>query len=129
MKVIVVMLRGLHLGYLGCYGNEWIDTPHLDRLAAEGVIFDQHIAECPDAAAPRRAWRSGYIISPADQPCDLLSLLQERGVSCQVIVAAAPNDDSEFLKGWSSIQRAPLDHGSDEPLKSLLDCVIEALED
>src|SRR5215471_10336478 len=123
MKVIVVMLRGLHLGYLGCYGNEWIDTPHLDRLAAEGVIFDQHIAECPDAAAARRAWRSGFIISPADQPCDLLSLLQERGASCQVIVDRADAQDFEFLKGWRCVRQTAVDHNADEPLHGFVDHV------
>ncbi|MEM9280717.1 MAG: sulfatase-like hydrolase/transferase [Verrucomicrobiota bacterium] len=25
---------------LGCYGNEMVQTPHLDRLAAEGVLFE-----------------------------------------------------------------------------------------
>jgi hypothetical protein len=25
---------------LGCYGNEWIDTPHWDALAADGIVLD-----------------------------------------------------------------------------------------
>lgn len=45
MKVLVLEIGSLHLGYLGCYGNDWIDTPHLDRLAAEGVVFDRHYAD------------------------------------------------------------------------------------
>ena len=47
MKVLVLHVNGLHLDYLGCYGNDWVQTPNLDRLAAEGVVFDQHIADCP----------------------------------------------------------------------------------
>ena len=35
-KVLVITLRGLHLGLLGCYGNDWIDTSTLDRLADLG---------------------------------------------------------------------------------------------
>ncbi|MEM1443652.1 MAG: sulfatase-like hydrolase/transferase, partial [Verrucomicrobiota bacterium] len=27
---------------LGCYGNEDVKTPHIDQLAAEGVVFDKH---------------------------------------------------------------------------------------
>ena len=47
MKILVLHVNGLHLGYLGCYGNDWVQTPNLDRLAAEGIVFDQHIADCP----------------------------------------------------------------------------------
>jgi arylsulfatase A-like enzyme len=50
MKVLVVNACALHLGYIGCYGNEWIETPNLDRLAAEGVVFDQHYADNPGAS-------------------------------------------------------------------------------
>ena len=56
MRILVVEARGLHIGYLGCYGNEWIATPNLDRLAAEGVVFDRHYHDCPDLLQPS-AWR------------------------------------------------------------------------
>lgn len=52
MKILVVNTLGLHLGYLGCYGNDWIATPNIDRLAAEGITFDQHILRTPDLATP-----------------------------------------------------------------------------
>jgi arylsulfatase A-like enzyme len=44
MRVLVLHASGLHLGFLGCYGNTWIATPNLDGLAAEGVVFDRHYA-------------------------------------------------------------------------------------
>jgi arylsulfatase A-like enzyme len=47
VNILVLHVNGLHLGYLGCYGNDWVQTPNLDRLAAEGIVFDQHIADCP----------------------------------------------------------------------------------
>jgi arylsulfatase A-like enzyme len=61
MKVLVLNVRGLHLGYAGCYGTEWMDTPHLDRVAAEGVVFDQHFADCPGlTGAARTCWTGRY---------------------------------------------------------------------
>ena len=51
MRILVVEARGLNIGYLGCYGNEWIATPNLDCLAAEGVVFDRHIHHCPNLQA------------------------------------------------------------------------------
>ena len=39
---------------LGCYGNEQIKTPHLDRLAAEGLRFEYCISSNP-VCTPMRA--------------------------------------------------------------------------
>ncbi len=40
----IVFLLADDLGYseLGCYGQTWIKTPHIDSLAAEGIRFTQH---------------------------------------------------------------------------------------
>jgi arylsulfatase A-like enzyme len=59
MNVIVVACNSLHLGFLGPYGNGWIETPHLDRLAAEGIVFDQHFAENLTTLPTRRSWWTG----------------------------------------------------------------------
>lgn len=48
MRILVLEPCGLHVGFLGCYGNDWIATPNLDRLAAEGVVFDQHLVDRPE---------------------------------------------------------------------------------
>jgi arylsulfatase A-like enzyme len=56
MKCLLLSIRGLRPDCLGCYGNDWIDTPHLDRLAAESVVFDQHFAAAPDEVSACRAW-------------------------------------------------------------------------
>jgi len=59
MNVIVVVCNSLHLGFLGAYGNAWIDTPHLDRLAAEGTVFDHHFPENLTTLPTRRSWWTG----------------------------------------------------------------------
>jgi arylsulfatase A-like enzyme len=59
MRVIVFALNGCPAGWLGVYGSDWIGAPHLDRLAAEGVVFDRHISDCPDPTAARKAWLGG----------------------------------------------------------------------
>jgi arylsulfatase A-like enzyme len=59
MNVIVVVCNSLHLGFLGPYGNSWIETPHLDRLAAEGVVFDYHFPENLTTLPTRRSWWTG----------------------------------------------------------------------
>jgi arylsulfatase A-like enzyme len=68
MNVIVVVCNSLHLGFLGPYGNGWIDTPNLDRLAAEGVVFDHHFPENLTTIPTRRSWWTGrYGFADPDQ--------------------------------------------------------------
>src|SRR5580693_786313 len=68
MNVIVVVCNGLHLGFLGAYGNSWIETPHLARLAPEGVVFDHHFPENLTTLPTRRSWWTGrYGFADPDQ--------------------------------------------------------------
>src|SRR5262249_17712808 len=61
MNVIVVVCNSLHLGFLGPYGNGWIETPNPDRLASEGVVFDQLFPENLTTLPTRRSgWTGRY---------------------------------------------------------------------
>ncbi len=42
MKAIVVLMDSVNLRYLECYGNPWVKTPNLSRLAARATVFDRH---------------------------------------------------------------------------------------
>jgi len=59
MNVIIVIANGWNTGWLGCYGNEWLQTPCLDQFAAESVLFDEHYAVNPSPAEWARALVSG----------------------------------------------------------------------
>lgn len=43
-NIIFILADDLGYGDLGCYGQETIRTPNLDRMAAEGMIFTDHYA-------------------------------------------------------------------------------------
>ncbi|MBI1347504.1 hypothetical protein GC163_14590 [bacterium] len=43
-RVVVVTFDHWPLHSLGCYGNEWVDTPTWDELATTGFVFDRHVA-------------------------------------------------------------------------------------
>ena len=45
MNVIVVMADSFRKDHLGCYGNRWIKTPNIDKMASEGILFDYAYAE------------------------------------------------------------------------------------
>ncbi|MEO2114567.1 MAG: sulfatase-like hydrolase/transferase, partial [Acidimicrobiales bacterium] len=44
---------------LGCAGNDTVVTPHLDRLATEGVRFDQTWTESPICQPARASLLTG----------------------------------------------------------------------
>jgi len=41
-NIIFILADDLGYGDLGCYGQQTIQTPNLDRMAAEGMIFTDH---------------------------------------------------------------------------------------
>src|SRR5262249_34869472 len=59
MNVVVVASNALHPGFLGTYGNAWIETPNLDHFAAEGTVFDHHFADNLTTLPTRRSWWTG----------------------------------------------------------------------
>ena len=42
MKCVFIVLDTVRRDYLSTYGNDWVHTPALDRLAERGVVFDNH---------------------------------------------------------------------------------------
>ena len=43
-NVLLLMVDALRADRLHCYGNPWQTSPAIDRLAADGVLFEQLIA-------------------------------------------------------------------------------------
>ncbi|HET6426095.1 MAG TPA: sulfatase-like hydrolase/transferase, partial [Planctomycetaceae bacterium] len=58
-NVVLIVADDLGAMDLGCYGSKFHRTPHLDRLAAEGVRFTQAYAACPVCSPTRAAIMTG----------------------------------------------------------------------
>jgi len=52
-NIIFILADDLGYGDLGSFGQEYIETPHLDQLAAEGMRFTQHYSGSPVCAPSR----------------------------------------------------------------------------
>lgn len=80
-NVIFILADDLGWGDLACTGNPFIRTPHLDRLAREGLSFTQHYSASP-ICAPARAGlltgcyphRTGAVDVPSNRGLDRISL-------------------------------------------------------
>lgn len=52
-NIIYILADDLGYGELGCYGQEKIETPSIDRLAETGMMFTQHYSGAPVCAPSR----------------------------------------------------------------------------
>lgn len=58
-NVIYILLDDAGWGDLGCYGQQKLKTPNMDRLAAEGMRFTQHYAGSTVCAPTRSCLMTG----------------------------------------------------------------------
>lgn len=59
-NIIFIMADDLGYGDLGCYGQEKIITPNIDRLASEGMTFTQAYAGSSVCAPSRSSLMTGF---------------------------------------------------------------------
>ena len=98
-NVIVFTLDTTRWDHLGAYGDAGASTPNLDRLASEGVLFEQAIAAVPltlpshstmftGLLPPRHGVRDngGYVLDPKHRT--LASILKDDGLKTGAFVGA-----------------------------------------
>jgi len=99
LNVIVLTLDTTRWDRLGAYGDHTASTPNLDRLAAEGILFEQAIAPVPltlpshstlftGLLPPRHGVRDngGYVLDPKHRT--LASMLKAGGWQTGAFVGA-----------------------------------------
>lgn len=61
MRTIFVLMDSLNRHFLKAHGNDWVQTPNLDRLAARGVVFDRHYCASLPCMPTRRDLMTGRL--------------------------------------------------------------------
>ncbi|MGQ9728063.1 MAG: sulfatase [Candidatus Fervidibacter sp.] len=59
MNIVIVILDTLRKDHLGCYGNNWIQTPNLDTFSSESLKFARAYPESLPTLPVRRAIHTG----------------------------------------------------------------------
>lgn len=59
-NIVYILADDLGYGDLGCYGQKVIQTPNLDQLAKEGMLFTNHYAGSSVCAPSRAAFMTGF---------------------------------------------------------------------
>jgi len=63
-NLIVIMLDTLRKDHVGAYGNQWIKTPNLNKLASESIIFNLAFPESLPTIPVRRGLHTGMRTFP-----------------------------------------------------------------
>ena len=58
-NIIYILADDMGYGDLGCYGQEKIETPHLDKMAEQGMLFTQHYSGSAVCAPSRSVLMTG----------------------------------------------------------------------
>ncbi len=58
-NVVFFLVDDLGWRDVGCYGSEFYETPNIDRLAAEGMLFTNGYASCPVCSPTRASLMTG----------------------------------------------------------------------
>lgn len=99
MNVVLITLDTLRADHLGAYGATTVRTPHLDRLASQGVVFEQAMTTAPLTLPahssimtghfpPKHGVRDngGFFLGP--EQLTLAEILTERGYQTGATVGA-----------------------------------------
>jgi arylsulfatase A-like enzyme len=139
MNFILVICDTLRRDHLGCYGNEWISTPHIDGFAERSVVFDRAYAASFPTVPHRHDVLTGrytYTYAPwAPLPRDEVILAGELGkagyVSMMIldephIIENGYHYDRGF-NGWEWIRGQESDRWQTAPAEPTLPCSPEKL--
>ena len=89
-RAIVVAIDGWGAGYLGPYGNTWLETPICNRLASRGMLYEHVLVDAPTIESFYQAvWAGGHAALPnapaGTARSSLVELLQSHGRSSCLI--------------------------------------------
>jgi len=139
MNIILIMSDTFRRDHLGCYGNDWIRTPNIDRLAKESVVFDRaYTASFPTVPNRRDIVTGRYTFSYSDWsplPADevvLAEVLREAGY-VTMLVADTPHilkDGYHYdrgFNGWIWIRGQENDRYNTDPIDYTFPCNAQKL--
>jgi sulfatase-like protein len=94
-SAVVLVIDRLGAGWLGPYGNTWLDTPNFNRLAAHAVLCESILTDAPDLNSVYRSyWTGRHPLEPIDAAAAHLPALAETAGAETVLLT----DDSQVAQ-------------------------------
>jgi len=118
-SAIVLAIDRLGAGWLGPYGNTWLETPNFNRLAAQSVLCETVLADSPDlATACRGYWTGRHAMETGDAVASYLGELATAAGAASVLLTDDASVLSNPLGGGFAERRmvpvSPVERSADE---------------
>ena len=91
-NVVLIMTDQQRWDMLGAYGNDWIHTPNLDRLAESGCRFDAAYTTTPVCTPARAALFTGMYASSSGAAANQLATFRNTALLGEILTAAGVAD-------------------------------------
>lgn len=121
-NVMLIVMDTLGANYVGCYGNDVVKTPNIDRLAMQGTLFENAYSEGLPTIPCRRAMMTGRFTLPFGgwKPLEIsdtsiTDILWGRGIQTALIYDSPPLQLPKYgyTRGFDYVSFLPnheLDH-------------------
>lgn len=109
-SAVVVVLDRVGAGYLGPYGNTWLDTPAWNRLASESWLMEFVQADSPDLLTVYRSlWKGCHALCGAESEPSLTlpRQLAEWGIESVLVTDEDRLIASSLVEGFSRVISVP----------------------
>lgn len=118
--LIVLIVDGLRARALGAYGNTSFETPALNELASESLVFDRVLGESTDLGDVYDAlWTGEHVLNPSSSGRSLIAELTKQGYFCHLVtddLQVAERPGSEIFEHVTL-----LEHEHTEPAAEVFD--------
>lgn len=134
MNFIFINSDTFRRDHLGCYGNDWIKTPNLDKFAGESVVFDRaYTGSFPTVPNRRDVLTGRYTFTYTDwapmtsEETVLAQVLRAAGYTTYMILDTLHIVANQFgfdrgFHGWIWIRGQEGDRYKTDPLEVRLPC-------
>lgn len=120
-NALAIVVDRLGAGYLGPYGNTWLDTPSLNRLASESLLCEFMQTDSPRLPSVYRSyWHGWHAASPWRDTPSLPQDLTAASMHTCLLTDEAEVADVARIHGFDEVLESPIASAS---------CSCEAMEE
>jgi len=112
-NVILITVDTLRADRLGCYGSQTVDTPGMDALATQGVLFENAITPVPLTLPAHASILTGLYPEEHGIRCNGFFKLPQEAVTLAEVLREAGYNTAAFISSSVMNARFGLDQGFD----------------